>query len=409
MSAAAHPTDPPVPTAHDRARVLLVEDDAGDAFLVRELLLEVAPEIALVTVSTLAEAERQIEAADCALLDLGLPDTQGLDGLIRLRRVAPDAAVLVLTGLDDVDSGVAAVATGAHDYLVKGRVDGPTLARSIRYAIARRRAERSERALLEAELLTAENARLERGLLPKALVHDPGTEIVAGYRPGRRRAVLGGDFYDVVELDDGTLHLAIGDVCGHGADEAALGVLLRIAFRTLILARRPAEEVLGTLERVLEAERHRPDIFTTFALVSITADRRSARLWLAGHPAPVLLDADGARELSVDHVHLPLGLVDDQRWTAQTVALPPQWTLLLFTDGLIEGRVGEGSERLGVGGLTAAIAELRGADGAPQDDGTLADGALQTLLDGILAHAEGLNAGRHADDVAALLIASRPR
>jgi serine phosphatase RsbU (regulator of sigma subunit) len=399
VSTAAATADPAFPTAHDRAHVLLVEDDPGDAFLVQELLLEVAPEMSVVTVPTLAEAERHIEAADCALLDLGLPDTQGLDGLVRLRRVAPDAAVLVLTGHDDVDRGIAAVATGAHDYLVKGRVDGPTLVRSIRYAIARRRAERSERALLEAELQTAENARLERGLLPKALLRDPALQLVAGYRPGRRRAVLGGDFYDAVELDDGTLHLAIGDVCGHGADEAALGVLLRMAWRTLILAGRPAQEILATLERVLVAERYRSDIFTTFALVSVAADRRSAQLWLAGHPPPVLLEpAQPARVLGVDRVHLPLGLVDAQEWAAQTVALPPQWTLLLFTDGLIEGRIGDGSERLGVDGLTAALEGLRGRAGS-----------LQELLDAILAHVEGLNDGPHADDVAALLIHARSR
>lgn len=398
MSTAAATADPGLPTAPERAHVLLVEDDAGDAFLVQELLLEVAPEISVVTVATLAEAERHIEVADCALLDLGLPDTQGLDGLVRLRRVAPDAAVLVLTGLDDVDRGVAAVATGAHDYLVKGRVDGPTLARSIRYAIARRRAERSERALLEAELQTAENARLERGLLPTALLRDPSIELVAGYRPGRRRAVLGGDFYDAVEVDDGTLHVAIGDVCGHGADEAALGVLLRMAWRTLILADRPAEEILATLERVLDAERHRPDIFTTFALVSIAPDRRSARIWLAGHPAPILIGGRGARELTVDRVHLPLGLVGAQQWRAHTVQLPADWTLLLFTDGLIEGRIGDGSERLGVTGLTSAIDALH-TEG----------GSLKDLLDGVLAHVEGLNGGRHADDVAALLLTSRPR
>jgi serine phosphatase RsbU (regulator of sigma subunit) len=188
-------------------------------------------------------------------------------------------------------------------------------------------------------------------------------------------------------------------VCGHGADEAALGVLLRMAWRTLILAQRPAEEILATLERVLVVERHRPDIFTTFALVRVAADRAGAQLWLAGHPAPALLDPAGTtRELEVGRVHLPLGLVDAQEWESHTVALPPGWTLLLFTDGLIEGHVGEGHERLGVSGLTEALAGLH-AD---------AD-TLQELLDGVLAHVEGLNAGRHADDVAALLISSRPR
>ncbi len=95
--------------------------------------------------------------------------------------------------------------------------------------------------------------------------------------------MLGGDFYDVVELPDGTLHAAIGDVCGHGADEAALGVSLRIAWRTLTLAQRPPAEVLATLEQVLIAERHRPDIFTTFALRGRRA-RPAHRRRVAGRP-----------------------------------------------------------------------------------------------------------------------------
>jgi serine phosphatase RsbU (regulator of sigma subunit) len=378
--------------------VLLVEDDEGDALLVRELLADVAPEISIEGVTTLAQAEGRIHSADCVLLDLGLPDTQGLGGLVRLRHVAPDAAVLVLTGHDDVGRGVAAVGAGAHDYLVKGRVDGEALARSIRYAIARQRAERSERALLEAQMQAQENARLERGLLPSALVRDPGTVLAAGYRPGRRRAVLGGDFFDAVELEDGTLHIAIGDVSGHGADEAALGVLLRIAWRTLTLAQRPDEEVLTTLERVLVAERHRPDLFATFALLSLPPDRRSADVWLAGHPAPVLIGPDGSRELAVDRVHLPLGLVDAQDWQKRTVALPAQWTLLLFTDGLIEGRVDGDDHRLGVDGLLGLIDELGGVGDDPQ-----------AALDALLAHVDALNAGRHADDVAALLLRSRAR
>ncbi len=156
--------------------------------------------------------------------------------------------------------------------------------------------------------------------------------------------------------------------------------------------------MLATLEQVLIAERHRPDIFTTFALVAVAPDRRSADVWLAGHPAPVVIHDGRAAELAVDRVHLPLGLDEHQRWEARTVSLPDRWTLLLFTDGLIEGRVGRGSERLGVEGLTEAIVTL---DGAARDS--------QALLDGLLARVEELNGGPHADDVAALLLSSRAR
>jgi serine phosphatase RsbU (regulator of sigma subunit) len=393
----------PIHRVDEPARVLLVEDDEADAFLVRELLAEVAPELAVVTARSLAQAELTIADADCALLDLGLPDTTGLDGLVRLRRRAPDTAVLVLTGHGDAHLGMQAVGAGAQDYLIKGRVDGEMLARAIRYAIVRRRAERSERALLEAELHSQENARLERGLLPTALLRDPRITLTAGYRPGRRRAVLGGDFYDAVELEDGTLHLMIGDVCGHGPDEAALGVALRIAWRALTLARRPAAELFDTLEQVVVAERHRADIFTTLAALAVASDRRSADVWIAGHPPPVMLHPGQAAELPVGRVHLPVGLGLGRPLQTTTVPLPDEWTLMLYTDGLIEGRTGAGaSERLGIDGLTSVLTRLTAARPGWADDPA-------ALLDALMDRVEQLNGGPHADDVAALIVSSAAR
>ena len=96
----------------------------------------------------------------------------------------PLAAVCVLTGLDDEHLGTAAVAAGAQDYLVKGKVDGPLLVRAIRYAVERRRAETSMLRLREEQLVAAESARLERGLLPSPLL--AGSDV----HPNRKRAPL---------------------------------------------------------------------------------------------------------------------------------------------------------------------------------------------------------------------------
>jgi len=129
-------------------RVLLVEDDEGDALLV-EALLEEVEAVELTRARTLREAEAQLRGADCVLLDLGLPDTTGLDGLRHLLALAAPAAILVLTGLTDERQGTMAVAAGAQDYLVKGQVDGALLIRGIRYAIERKRAEETHRLLRE--------------------------------------------------------------------------------------------------------------------------------------------------------------------------------------------------------------------------------------------------------------------
>src|SRR5271157_6615574 len=152
-------------------------------------------------------------------------------------------------------SPVSAVASGAQDYLVKGRVEPDMLRRTLLYAIERKRAELIAVDLHASDLRARENARLERGLLPSPLLLE-GSEVgvVTRYRPSRTNALLGGDFYDVVQTPDRTVHIVIGDVAGHGPDEAALGVALRIAWRTLTLSGIHGAAAMRQLERILHAE-----------------------------------------------------------------------------------------------------------------------------------------------------------
>lgn len=128
------------------AVILLVEDDAGDALLVEEMLADGELDSALTWCRTLAEARRFLAACRtpcCVLLDLHLPDVHGLDAVTQLVESAPDAAVVVLTGTAEADTGLSAVATGAQDYLVKGRLDPQALGRSVRYALQRKQVERA--------------------------------------------------------------------------------------------------------------------------------------------------------------------------------------------------------------------------------------------------------------------------
>lgn len=382
-------------------QLLLVEDDAGDALLVQALLAGAAPNVDVMRVETLREAEEMLPGGlDCVLLDLGLPDALGLDGLERLRAAAPDAAIIVLTGHDDERRGVEALSRGAEDYLVKGTVDGPLLARAIRYAIERCRADRSQRELIAARLQARENARLERGLLPQALIRDARVALSTTYRPGNRRSLLGGDFYDAVELDDGTLHVMIGDVSGHGPDEAALGACLRVAWRTLMLAHAPPDEALPLLQRVLLHERHAPAIFATLCMLTVAPDRGGAELRVAGHPPPVLVDAAGVRRVEADHVSPPLGFAAPDDWRGNPLRFDGSWAMLLYTDGLIDGRVGDGSERFGEQRLVELL-ERRGA----ADVALLADAS--PLLDELVGEVERLHGGDLTDDVAMVVVAAQ--
>jgi serine phosphatase RsbU (regulator of sigma subunit) len=389
-------TAPPDPAAASSPiRILLVEDDAGDALLVQELLAISGAQVDIVRAETLADARREdLAGVDCVLLDLDLPDAQGLTALHALKTDRADLAVLVLTGFDDERRGMEAVGAGAQDYLVKGQIDGQGLTRAVRYAVERRRADDARQQLELARAHAEENARLERGLLPAPLVTDPGLQLTAHYRPGRRRALLGGDFYDAVQDETGAVHAVIGDVSGHGPDAAALGVCLRIAWRTLVLGGREADELLPTVQRVHVHERHFTWMFTTLCMATIAPDRRSVSIRLAGHPPPLLISDGGIEALSPPHVEPPLGVVDDIRWDAHEHELPERWSLLLYTDGLIEGRTGVGTGRLGGEGLEAMVRgelDARG-NGAPG------------LVTGLVERAEELNGGPMLDDVAALLV-----
>ncbi|RDI17854.1 PP2C family protein-serine/threonine phosphatase [Lentzea flaviverrucosa] len=371
-------------------RVLLVEDDDGDALLVEALLEEASAPFVLARAHTLAEAESLLSDSECVLLDLGLPDSQGLDGLHRLLAKPNAPAILVLTGHDDEREGISAVAAGAEDFLIKGKVDGELLLRGVRYAVERRRADNAQFQLREAKLLAAERSRLERGLLPPPLLQNSDVNLEVRYQPGGQRMLLGGDFYDAVGLPDGTVHAIIGDVCGHGPDEAALGVCLRIAWRALILAGEPAEKVLRTLDQVLVAERHGEGIFTTACMITVAPDRRSARYFLAGHPEPLMMVGREIVDLPPSKIGVPLGVLPDYAWTGVDVPLPSGWSLACYTDGLIEGRVPDDVDRLGVERLCEILARH------------LRDGP--DWMDSVIAEVTELNGGALDDDVALLLL-----
>ena len=284
---------------NEQIELLLVEDDDGDALLVQDALEEVLPRAHIVRACTLEQAIAALSPAiDCALLDLGLPDASGLEAVARLRSRTPALPLIVLTGLADEATGVTAVQAGAQDYLLKGQVDGHQLARSIRYSIGRRQAEEAERELLLVEAQAHEVTRLERGLAPEPLLEDPSVWVASRYRAGRSRALLGGDFFDLVQTPDDYLHVLVGDVCGHGPDEAAIGVSLRAAWRALVVAGVRPEVILETLQQVFGHERHLPGLFATLCTLEIQPDRRSASIIRAGHPRPVLIHGTSISELS---------------------------------------------------------------------------------------------------------------
>ena len=134
-------------------------------------------------------------------------------------------------------------------------------------------------------------------------------------------------------------------------------------------------------------------------MVSIDPAREHATLRLAGHPPPLLLTADVAEALEPGPPGPPLGVLDAPVWPTYEVALPREWSLVLFTDGLTDGRVGDGTRRLGEEGLAGVVAAARRTAG----------GDANELVRLVVDRAEDLNGGPLRDDAALLLISRRPR
>jgi signal transduction histidine kinase len=123
-------------------QVLLVEDNAGDARLLREMFSkETAGKFTLTHLTRMSEAEKHLArgGVDIVLLDMGLPDGQGLEILRRARAAAPDVVMIVLTGLEDEALAAAAIKEGAQDYLIKGQIENRALPRALRHAMDRHR------------------------------------------------------------------------------------------------------------------------------------------------------------------------------------------------------------------------------------------------------------------------------
>ncbi|HEX4655040.1 MAG TPA: ATP-binding SpoIIE family protein phosphatase [Mycobacteriales bacterium] len=226
--------------------------------------------------------------------------------------------------------------------------------------LARRAGLAVENARLHEEQ-AATVAALQASLLPAALPEVPGLELAARYHSASPGMSVGGDFYDAVLLDDGALVLAIGDVCGKGAEAAAVTGMSRDLLRLLIEDGTQTIPALRRLNRALLAY-PASSRFCTIALARLErdGDRLTARLSLGGHPEPVLLHADGRTEL-VGAAGDLLGVLEQGEFELHEteVNLDPGDALVLYTDGVTERR--DGQRMFGQYGLRKTLASSPGA------------------------------------------------
>lgn len=381
---------------HQRApaeprRILLIDADHRNAASIATRIMDAWPEAQIMRATTLQGALALLqEPIDCLLLGLDHDPRDGLEAIRQLRAAAHELPIVVI--VQDEETGAEALGVGAQEFLLRHHDDGLGLARVMRHSVQRGRAERLWRELTLLRFQNAETARIQRGLIPQVLIQDARISTRNEYRPGNRRQVLGGDFFDVVQISPTRLAFVLGDVCGHGPDAASLGVQLRIAWRTLVLAGVSQKQRLLTLDRLTEQERHAEHVYATVASVEVNLATGDGRIALAGHPPPIL-ESGGRIQLAPDVPGgPPLGLRMPPRWGLHPVHFGTDWTLLLYSDGLYEGHVTAHGTRLGIDGLFEIVAG--GGQGA----------VWRTIPNALLDHVEALNDGPLDDDVAMLAV-----
>ena len=247
-----------------------------------------------------------------------------------------------------------------------------------------------ERGVAEAVALHRE---LVGSLVPAPTIRRVDVSVATLYQPGEERLELGGDFYAAIERADGSIALLVGDVSGHGPEAAATAAMLRAGWEALVEAGVAPQDRLRSLNRLLLAHARFEEFFATVCSVVIQPGLREATIAIAGHPPPILM-CNGVEIAIGAPTGMPLGVSETAQWTPARVTLPQPFSLLLYTDGVIEGRAAPlATERFGEERLRALVT------GSPATGRELLLSIMQTAAD-----AQG---GPLADDAALLLIESR--
>ena len=247
---------------------------------------------------------------------------------------------------------------------------------------ARQRAEASE-------ARAQELARtLQSSLIPPEPPSIPFVDVGAVYRPAGAGDEVGGDFYDVFETGDGEWAVVLGDVCGKGAEAAAVTALARYTIRAAAIQDPSPGHVLRTLNAAIL--RQHPERFCTAAYLRVVWAEGvvATTVCLGGHPPPILLRPDGGVE-PVGRAGSLLGAFDDIDLDEVAVPLRPGEAIVLYTDGITEARSGAGP----FFGDDRLVASLAGASGSAHD-----------VAEHLAAEALGFQDGIARDDIAVLVL-----
>jgi serine phosphatase RsbU (regulator of sigma subunit) len=258
--------------------------------------------------------------------------------------------------------------------------------------LGRRAALALDNARLYAER-SAVASTLQRSLLPPDLPRIPGAQLAARYRAAGDGIELGGDFYDCFATGGGDWALVIGDVCGKGAEAAAITALARYTLRASVLhSRRPAQVLAELNEALLRQGLDYRFCTALYASVTPRPDGCDVVLATGGHPLPLLMRASGAIEQAGRPGTL-LGVVREPEISEERITLGSGDALVLYTDGVVEASPSD-----------QALAPDRLADLLRACD----DSHAGSIAEAVERQAIAVQNGRLRDDVAVVVLRATP-
>jgi len=399
-------------------RILIGWDDPSEAELIT-LYLNASEENEAVAVTEPAEFLAQADSGqvwDVILMATDLSDTDrpDIDGAFEIfqqvRQFQPECPVVSACQTEDVYRIARFITHGLRSYVLRDLGgDFVFLLQSTLESIVQAvRAEREQR-IAERMREEIESVRMfQESILPHELRAPSGYDISACYEPSQIREwggqpviLAGGDYYDVIQLDERTLVLLVGDASGHGMRACMSIMTMQILMRMLHskLYRKTSTFVAQVNQQFCEQSvSQRDGSLITLLYGVLNVDKHQFQWTSAGHPAPVLHDRSrGTIEpIALTQFGVPLGVDGNVKYQTHKMTLPPGSRLLLYSDGLVEAfPKGEQSHQYGIEGVMKTMART----------GHLSvDATLQSLLDD--SHAFTQDAGRH-DDTSAVLLERR--
>ena len=280
---------------------------------------------------------------DMVLSDINMPQMDGLSLLEHLPEVAPDIPSVIISAYGDMKNIRAAMNRGAFDFLTKPldfddlRV---TLSRTLQSREAWREAEASRQRLAAIENELGIASTMQQSILPTQFPESPDYEICGNMTPARE---VGGDFFDILNLEDGSVGLAVADVSGKGVPAALFMMVSRTLLKGTAIGVQEPARVLAEVNQMLY-EDNEAMMFVTVIYGVYNPKTRELTYANGGHCLPVLIHADGSKTVFPTTDGIALGILPGAEFEQRTIVCQPGDTVVFYSDGVTEAFNSEDEE-----------------------------------------------------------------